>query len=395
MLPADERLEADDLGAFERHDRLVVDAQLSPFERRAQVALELDPLQGLGTHGRLEERVSLGGVALRADHGDLGFAKQLVWRRSPGLRQRDAHRRTDEPLAVVERERGTQLGHDPVGDAPRLVGIGDRVEDDPEFVAADARDGVARAHAAHEPLADGDEQPVAHEVAEALVDDLEPVEAEQDHRDGPGVVRLVAGEGVRDPVGQELAIGEPGRRVVERPTLGDVDEPGVVERDRRELAEARQRADVPAAPAPRAAARSQAQHADDPAARRERNADDRTEDARRQRRRTALPRVVVVDRERASGRDDAARQALVDPHATAEIAIEETGPHPDLHFVSIRFAQVQEPVRRPEQGDRATHDHVQQAIRIVVIEQREGRLVEGTQVGIGHGSVRTRARRRA
>ena len=49
---------------------------------------------------------------------------------------------------------------------------------------------------------------------------------------------------------EELAVGQPGRRVVERAALGDVDEPGVVERDRGELAEARQRVDVPAAPAP-------------------------------------------------------------------------------------------------------------------------------------------------
>ena len=70
------------------------------------------------------------------------------------------------------------------------------------------------------------------------------------------------------------------------------------------------------------------------------------------------------------------------------IAIEQAGPHPDLDLVSVRFAQVQEPVRRPEQGDRATDDHVQQAVRIVVIEQRERRLVEGAQVGIGEGPVR-------
>ena len=134
---------------------------------------------------------------------------------------------------------------------PRLVGIGDRVEDDPEFVAADARDGVAGAHAADEPLADGDQEPVAHRVAEALVDDLEPVEA---RAAPPRWTRMssawCAGEGVRDAVGQELAVGQPRRRVVERPALGDIDEPGVVERDGRELAEARQRTDVPAAPAP-------------------------------------------------------------------------------------------------------------------------------------------------
>ena len=75
-------------------------------------------------------------------------------------------------------------------------------------------------------------------------------------------------------------------------------------------------------------------------------------------------------------------------HAAAEVALEEAGPHPDLDLVAVRFAQVQEPVRRPEEGDRATHDHVQQAVRIVVVEQRQGGLVEGAQVGVGEGPVR-------
>ena len=45
-------------------------------------------------------------------------------------------------------------------------------------------------------------------------------------------------------------------------------------------------------------------------------------------------------------------------------------------------------MRRPEQGDRATHDHVQQAVRIVVIEQRERGFVEGAQVRVREGPVR-------
>ena len=42
----------------------------------------------------------------------------------------------------------------------------------------------------------------------------------------------------RDPVGQQLAVGQAGRRVVERAALRHVEEPRVVERDRGQLGEA-------------------------------------------------------------------------------------------------------------------------------------------------------------
>ena len=95
------------------------------------------------------------GVALGPDHRDLGLAQELVGRRPDRVGEGDAHRRADEPLASVERERRAQLGADPVGDVAGLVGVADRVEDDPELVAAEARDRVARPQAVDQPLADG------------------------------------------------------------------------------------------------------------------------------------------------------------------------------------------------------------------------------------------------
>ena len=134
-------------------------------------------------HRRLEQDVALGRVALGADHRDLGLAQHLARRRAPRPPDGDPQRRADEPLAAAHRERRAQVGADPVGDPAGVVGVDDRVEDDPELVAAEARDGVARSERADQPLADGDQQPVADGVADALVDDLEPVEVEQDDRD--------------------------------------------------------------------------------------------------------------------------------------------------------------------------------------------------------------------
>ena len=113
---------------------------------------------------------------------------------------------------------------DALGDPPGVLHVDDRVEDDPELVAAEAGDRVARAERPDQALADGRQEPVADGMADALVDDLEPVEVEQDDRDRVGAVRM-GGQGMRDPLGQELAVREAGRRVMEGAALGGVEQP--------------------------------------------------------------------------------------------------------------------------------------------------------------------------
>ena len=54
---------------------------------------------------------------------------------------------------------------------------------DREFVAAEARDGVARPQHRFQPSRDRDEELVAGVVAESVVHVLEPIEVEEQHRD--------------------------------------------------------------------------------------------------------------------------------------------------------------------------------------------------------------------
>ena len=174
---------------------------------------------------------------------------------------------------------------------------------------------------------------------------------------------LVTGQGVRDAVGQELAVGQPGRRVVEGPALGDIDEPGVVERDRGELGEAGQGVDVPRGPSADRCARTR-DRARRPTRPPEVSGTPTTDPNMPvgSAGRAAVPRVVVVDRERRAGRDDRAAEALVDGDAVPEIAVEQAGAvaH-DERSSPVGLAQVDVPVRRPEQGGRPSHDGLQQA----------------------------------
>ena len=105
-------------------------------------------------------------------------------------------------LDQAVRQRGHRLG---------LLRVG---LDDGEFIAAEARDGVALAHAALQPQRDLPEQLVAGRMAERVVHALEAVEIEtQDRR---ATVARRAPHGVRQIVRERNAVGQSGERVVPR-----------------------------------------------------------------------------------------------------------------------------------------------------------------------------------
>jgi hypothetical protein len=91
--------------------------------------------------------------------------------------------------------------------------------EDGELVSAEARDRVSRAQRLLDPGGDRGEKLVTRGMAEAVVDDLELIEIEEEHRDG----RLAAGrdrERVLEAVEEEVSVGKPGEGVVEGLVLG-------------------------------------------------------------------------------------------------------------------------------------------------------------------------------
>ena len=76
-----------------------------------------------------------------------------------------------------------ERGAHAAGGHRRLRLVLDAGAEDGELVAAEARDQVAVAHGAAQPVRDLDQQPVAGLVAEAVVDDLEVVEVEEEDGD--------------------------------------------------------------------------------------------------------------------------------------------------------------------------------------------------------------------
>ena len=104
-------------------------------------------------------------------------------------------------------------------DVERGGRVGDLVGQDDELVAAEAGDGVGRADRLLEPRGERAQEGVAGVVAERVVDDLEAVEVEQQHRR-----RMAAAAGaherVREPVEEERAVRQARQLVVQRAAMG-------------------------------------------------------------------------------------------------------------------------------------------------------------------------------
>ena len=194
VVPADERLDADDPAAGEDDDRLVGDGQVAPADASTELGGQRVALDDRAVHGRIEDLRPALAVRLGAVHRDVGVAQHLVDRRSPGrtaLTPALQPTMTSVPwiwngsssavmIRWVMRQR---IGHGRAGD-----------REQGELVATEPGDHVARPQLFDDPLGDRDQQLVAGGMALRVVDDLEVVEVEED--DDRRLVRLAR---ERDP----------------------------------------------------------------------------------------------------------------------------------------------------------------------------------------------------
>ena len=182
-----------------------------------------------GVHLRLEEAIDAAAVGLGAVERHVGVLQELVGVGAVGGRERDADAGVDHHhVAVNVVGRADRLGDAP-GQPLRVGGIGDVGLDDGELVAADARDGVGFAHAAAQPAGHHPQQLVAGRMAERVVDVLELVEIETQHREP--LAALDMGQRFAEALAQQQAVRQVGESVVARhvgdlhfraPPLGDV-----------------------------------------------------------------------------------------------------------------------------------------------------------------------------
>ena len=133
-------------------------------------------------HRRVEDRDAALAAGLRRVHRDVGVAEQLVGVLVRVAPDRDADRSADHEVLAGDGEGHLERLDDPARDGvrpaePVLVGQQQR-----ELVAAESRGEVVAPDAALDPLRHRGQQPVARGVAERVVDDLEVVQVEEQHR---------------------------------------------------------------------------------------------------------------------------------------------------------------------------------------------------------------------
>ena len=184
MAPAHQRLEP---GAARPSasvdDRLVVQDELAPLDRAAQLVLQRSSRHRVGVHRGVEDSWRAVPARLRAVHRRVGVA-QHVFRAgvaAPGV-ARCRCWRWRRPRCPCRPNGTASAIWIALRDPGRLPGVADVLEQHGELVAAEPRDGVAGAQAGLEPPRDRHQQLVARGVAEAVVDDLEAVEVEEERR---------------------------------------------------------------------------------------------------------------------------------------------------------------------------------------------------------------------
>ena len=183
-VPAGERLERHERPPLEVDDRLVVDTELAaldcPLDGEGKLLALADP----GVHLRLvRDEAALAGP-LRAVHRDVRVPQQLFRHGDVLAAERDADAGVDRDVVLVDDERLLDRLHEAVGDVLGLLGGG--------ACGAAPRTRRRRAVPARSigrmqdstRSGDRDQELVADVVAEAVVDRLEVVEVEEEHRGG-------------------------------------------------------------------------------------------------------------------------------------------------------------------------------------------------------------------
>ena len=212
VVPAQERLGADDGVVGEPHDRLVVQAQQAVLQRVAQRAFERVLAQAVLGEVGVQELERVAAELLRVIHRDVRVLQELLGIvRIVGIdADADRGRHVDVVLLDLERlgDGVEQLPRDP----SQHRGLVEVLDDDHELVAAEPGQEVGVAQRGGERRAHALQELVADPVAERVVDVLEAVEVDEQHADAAAAA-LRLRDRLREPLVQQQAVGQSGQRV--------------------------------------------------------------------------------------------------------------------------------------------------------------------------------------
>ncbi len=210
MVPAQQGLEAGDPPRIQVDDGLVGQVELATVERFLELALNGQAPPASRGHLRFEKPDLAAAGRLGRIKGEIGVVEQGVDVRAVARGQRHADAGAHGDACIAHLAGRLQAVEDPVRELLGLVDGGDIAQDDGELVAPQTRDGVRSARARQQAAPDLAQQLVAGTVPQGVVDGLEMVQVQAQHRAG---ARL-------DDLGRELG----GQRRAEVEAVGQARE---------------------------------------------------------------------------------------------------------------------------------------------------------------------------
>ena len=192
--------------------------ELAALQRVPQAAFEHEFFQRPGAHLGGIELVLVAALLLGAVHGGVGVAQQLERVVAVAGIEADADAGGDDELASFYLERLRQGVENFLRHLRHVARIRQVLEQHRELVAAETRHGVALAHAGRQPPGGHPQRAVADVMPQRVVDDLETVEIEEQHRQRPvGPAR--PRERVLQALQEQCAVRQPREHVVVRHEL--------------------------------------------------------------------------------------------------------------------------------------------------------------------------------
>ena len=214
MVPARQRLDADDLFAARIHDRLVGGGEPVVLDGVEQVAFEELAVGQVGVHRRVVDAGAVAAFVLGAIERHVGVAQNVGGVAGAAVDRRNADRGADDDVVAADHVGRADRGDDAAGDRLQRIGIGLAMGDDGEFVAAEARHQILAAHDAAQPLGDVEDELVADVMAERVVDVLEVIEVDVEHGRGRAAGAHVVDHGF-EPLAEIDAVGQAADRIVQ------------------------------------------------------------------------------------------------------------------------------------------------------------------------------------
>ena len=213
MRPAAERLDADHGLAALVDDRLIQQLQAVVLDRLAQIRLQQLAGGKIGVHRRVVDAGAVAAFVLGAVKRHVGIAHDVGGGAALVVDHRNADRGADDDVLAADGVGRADRRDDALRQPHHLVAVAADRGNHREFVAAETRHQVAAAQRVRQPQRHVADQLVADMVAERVVDVLEMIEIDIEHRGRRGAVAHLLDHRFQ-PLAEENAVGQAAKRIV-------------------------------------------------------------------------------------------------------------------------------------------------------------------------------------